>query len=115
MKVEKMGTGIKRINKAMTSAYLNKAVFTHYEHSFYVELRDKDYEKDGIKDGINLINNQKKIIILIKEKNNITAHELSSLISINKRSVEKNLTLLQEKGFLRRIGSRRNGSWEIVL
>ena len=74
----------------------------------------KDGVKDGIKDGVKQITkNQKYILLLIKENPNITAIELSEVVGIKERNIEKHLTYLKETGLIERIGSRKTGHWQI--
>jgi len=52
---------------------------------------------------------QKSILDNILKNNTITSEELSSIIGINKRNIEKNITSLKEKRIISRIGSRKSG------
>jgi predicted HTH transcriptional regulator len=40
--------------------------------------------------------------------------ELSNLVKISKRNIEKNLSKLQENGIIKRLGSDKIGHWEII-
>jgi predicted HTH transcriptional regulator len=51
---------------------------------------------------------------LIKERPDITIPDMSSKLKISHRTVERNIKNLQEKGKLKRTGSRKTGYWEIV-
>lgn len=120
--VEKLGTGIKRINDAMNSAKLPKADFEFYEHSFYVTLADKIYTKDTVKDTlkdtvkdtVKLSMSQRGIIDEIKVKPDITAEELSTILEINLRNTKKNIAKLKEIGLIKRVGSDKTGHWIVV-
>ncbi len=74
----------------------------------------KDGVSDGVKDGVKLTKNQGKIFKKIKDNPHITAEDLSDLIGINKRNVEKNLSKLQALGIIKRIGSDKGGHWKIL-
>ena len=54
------------------------------------------------------------IIEVIKSNPNITLDDLSSQTGIAKRTLSRELKRMQEKEILRRVGSARAGSWEIV-
>ena len=55
-----------------------------------------------------------KILYLISENPRITTRELVDIIEIHERNVARNLKTLQEQGFLRRIGGRKEGYWQVV-
>ena len=54
-----------------------------------------------------------KILYLISENPCITTRELVDIIGIHERNVARNLKTLQERGFLRRIGGRKEGYWQV--
>ena len=54
-----------------------------------------------------------KILAAVQQNARITIPELSTLIGISERSVERNLQKLQNDGHLRRIGPAKGGYWEI--
>ncbi len=74
----------------------------------------KTLGKDGVRDGVKLTENQREILKKIKENPYITAENLSKEIGINKRNIEKNLSNLQNKRLIRRVGSAKGGSWEVL-
>jgi len=55
-----------------------------------------------------------KIMNLIKENPKITIEEISGLLNITTRAVEKNLIKLKTKGLVERFGSRKIGYWKII-
>lgn len=55
-----------------------------------------------------------KILYLISENPRITTRELVDIIGIHERNVARNLKTLQERGFLHRIGGRKEGYWQVV-
>ena len=108
--IEKMGTGINRIRFAMKEAGTQEPEFK-YGDFFTVLFRRNSNQKVGIKVGIN--ETQKRIIEAILENSAITAQELSEVIGISQRKIEKNMSDLKKKGILIRKGSRKIGYWEI--
>ena len=54
-----------------------------------------------------------KILYLISENPRITTRELVDIIGIHERNVARNIKTLQERGFLRRIGGRKEGYWQV--
>jgi len=55
-----------------------------------------------------------KILTLIKGNQYITAKEMSRIIGISPRAVEKHITRLKKKGLLKRVGPDKGGHWRIV-
>jgi ATP-dependent DNA helicase RecG len=55
-----------------------------------------------------------KILAACREKPSITIPELAELIGITERSVQRNIQNLQKDGWLRRIGGRKEGHWEVM-
>ncbi len=69
----------------------------------------QDVEKDVEK----LSRSEKLIFEQIKINSKITAKELSELIGINTRNVQKNIQQLKNKKFIERIGPDKGGFWKI--
>ena len=67
----------------------------------------KNEEKTSVKTSL-------KILELIKLNNQITLPELSMIIGVAKRSIERNINKLQEESKLKRIGPDRGGHWEVI-
>jgi ATP-dependent DNA helicase RecG len=70
--------------------------------------------RDTIKDT--LITGEKESLILqkIREKPTVTADELSKILNINLRNTKKYLSSLKEQGKVQRMGSRKNGYWQVI-
>ncbi|MEA3558520.1 MAG: ATP-binding protein, partial [Candidatus Thermoplasmatota archaeon] len=75
---------------------------------------DKDTNKDTYKDVEKLTENQIHILKAIEENHNISTKELSEQIGINHRNTKRNISELQRKGFLKRIGPAKGGHWKII-
>ena len=81
----------------------------------YVNLltnNDINYINGGINGGINEV--QKRILSIISKNPYITQKDISLLLEISLRTVERNVANLREKNKIRRIGSNKNGYWEII-
>ena len=55
-----------------------------------------------------------KILAAIRDKAEITIPELATIVGVTQRSVERHLQKLQREGFLKRVGGRKHGYWEVV-
>ena len=131
--VEKLGTGINRIRKAMKLLNLPTPEFKFYEYSFYANLFDEtmikgagaesqktveetvgkieqEFEKVGEKVG----ENEAKIFNLISQDKNITYVELANKLNITEKSVYKNIKKLKKKRLLKRVGPDKGGHWEVI-
>ncbi len=61
------------------------------------------------------LENEQKILDIIKEKPNITQIELSNILKITPRAIRKIMKKLKENKIIERIGSDRKGYWKINL
>jgi len=57
---------------------------------------------------------QLKIINLIKESPTITGRQMSEMLSVSQRTIERDLSTLQKKGFLKRVGKDNDGAWVVL-
>ena len=55
-----------------------------------------------------------KILELIRQNKSISAKEISLILKISDRAVEKNIAKLKSKGILKRVGPDKGGHWEIA-
>ncbi|MBN2730582.1 MAG: putative DNA binding domain-containing protein [Bacteroidales bacterium] len=56
-----------------------------------------------------------EILKACMEKSEITIPELALKIGVTERSIERNIQKLQQEGFLRRSGGRKEGRWDVIL
>ena len=113
--IERWGSGIKRIHDACKEKNV-KVDFKKLKSGFLVVFYRRttpEVENISVRDGVNLTPNQKKIFEKIKDSPHITAEEMSTVVNINKRNVEKNLSKLQQLGIIKRIGPDKGGHWEV--
>jgi ATP-dependent DNA helicase RecG len=50
----------------------------------------------------------------ISKNNNITQKELAKILKVTERTIQRNTVILQEKGFLKRVGPTFGGHWEVI-
>jgi len=68
----------------------------------------------GVNVGVKLNDTQQNIIDLIKKNNSITQLQISDILSITQRTVERNIKFLKDNNFIKRIGSNKTGYWKII-
>lgn len=60
----------------------------------------------GLNVGLNMTHSEEEVIKILSENPNSTAESISNELSFSKRTIERIFSTLQEKGILKRIGSR---------
>ena len=66
-------------------------------------------------DALDITDRQKQIITFLIEYPEKSIAEISKELGIAVRTVSRELAILQEKGILHRVGSRKKGIWEILV
>lgn len=66
----------------------------------------------GLNVGLN--KTEKAVIKLLLENPSHNAEALAKKIGVTKRTIERTYASLQKKGFLERVGSKRDGSWLVI-
>ena len=75
-------------------------------------LRDENFDE---KDLINLANNTlNDTLKLLKEKPNLKQKELAQMLNLSEVTIKRNIKELKDKGYIERIGAKKNGSWKIL-
>jgi len=102
--VEKVGSGIGRMRRAMKEAGLPlpKFEFTN----FFTVTFTRAVKTVGKTVG--------KILALINENPKITREELSVKTGLTIRGVEWNIARLKQKKLLKRVGPAKGGHWEVI-
>jgi len=109
--VEKIGSGISRINDAMKDADLPKPEFKT-EGIFTVVFKrvtaEETVEKTVEK------TTRGKIIELIRDNPSLTTKDIAIAVDITVKGVEYQLAKMQEDNILIREGSKKSGSWKLI-
>ena len=71
-------------------------------------FRSNNDRKDDRKE---LTDRQEFILDLIKENDRITIDEMSEKVKVSEKTIRRELSVLHEKGFLKREGGRKEGKW----
>ena len=122
-RIERMGSGFKRIRESMESAGLpfpkissNEFFFIEFERPQKKSERvvEKGVER-VVEKGVGKISaNQQKIIETIQKNPMATAKELADFVGISHRKIQSNLAKLKSAGVLKRIGADKGGYWKLV-
>ncbi|MDZ7611986.1 MAG: helix-turn-helix domain-containing protein [Candidatus Moranbacteria bacterium] len=112
--VEKIGSGILRMKKAMKDYGLHRPNMEIDENWFSIifkrstqNMREKSSEKSSDKSS-------EKILRLLREDGTLSASFIAKEIGISPRAVEKNLAKLKNEGIIKRVGPNKGGHWEII-
>ncbi len=113
-KVERMGTGIRRMRDAMKSAGLP---YPEIEsgHFFTITFQRPPYslkESEGSEKSSE--KSSEKILVEIRADNRVSAEKIARKLGISSRAVEKQIANLKAENKLKRIGSAKGGHWEII-
>ena len=112
--VEKIGSGIARMKNAMKEYALKGPEFDIDKNWFSIIFNRPQMKQIGEKFGEGSEKSSEKILTLIKGNQYITAKEMSRIIGISPRAVEKHITRLKKKGLIKRIGPDKGGHWRVV-
>lgn len=121
--MEKRGSGLTRIcneTKAL-EGYRDelKPVFkstpTQFQTIIFASTGTPNVgDHDGDVSETKLSERQRKILNLIKDSPTISGRQMSEILSVSQRTIERDLSTLQKNGFLKREGKDNNGVWVIV-
>lgn len=118
--MERQGSGLNKIKSAYENAinYTPEMKPEFYSDSvqFTVTLKNLNYkavkENTGGKSG--LTENEIIVLTLIIEQPSLSVGTISEQSTIGRRTVERALHSLKEKGIIVREGSKRSGYWKII-
>ena len=122
--VEEVGSGTNKIIQWCREWGLPDPVFEYTGTSIVVTFKKSARamsDSGGLVEGLverlveGLAENQKKILNLMKGNPHISKEELARKVGISTTAIDKNITQLKKKGFLRRVGPDKGGYWEVSL
>ena len=70
--------------------------------------------KSRVKSSVKKLSSAEKIVAYLRTTPTASAHELSIVVNLTVRAVEKNLRALRESNRLRRVGPDKGGHWEVI-
>lgn len=121
--MEKRGSGLTRICKETEalSGYKEelkpvfKSTTTQFQTIIYASHNRQNVgDMSETMSEIKLTERQQYIISLIKNVPTINVKQMSEIMSVNKRTVERDLTHLKKIGKLMREGSNKDGIWVVI-
>ena len=74
---------------------------------------DEEVLNKSKNENVGLNKTEKKVISLLIEDSEYTSDELAAKIGVTKRTIERAFISLQNKKVIKRIGSKRDGSWSV--
>lgn len=113
---EKSGRGVPKI----TQLY-GKEAFSFRENSIVVtipfqRIKGNEIVRNNGLESKSLINYKKQQILTeIRDNPNITSVELQRTLSISRSALEKHLRFLRENGYIKRVGSKKSGYWQVLI
>lgn len=115
-----------RINEMMDEYLLPNPIIEATETYFSISFTRPDLQKMSIEQRINkykkvaekvaerVAEKEELIISLIKENKDITVNKIVENIKISRKTVDIYIRRLKKKGIIKRVGSNRNGYWEVI-
>ena len=121
--VERVGTGLKRIQEQLKEAGNQLAIFNEIGHKEFFEVeivRPKKFRKlrgdfGGIVSTKTSQKTSQKIVNLLTVSPKASIAELSSMLGISDRAVKYQLESLKRQKILKRIGPDNGGHWEVSM
>lgn len=120
--MEKRGSGLSRIcnetkalegyNEALKPKF--KSTPTQFQTIIFASSDTQNTEENvGDMSEIKLTDRQTKIIHLIKKVPTISAKKMSEIMSVNPRTIERDIYIMKKSGILERQGNNKDGIWVI--
>ena len=118
--IEKAGTGITRIKKAMKGEGLPTPRFEDMGKFFKITLLRPETtqkrlpEKVTQKGYLKVGDSSLKILDILRINPKATLDEMANALGISRTAIKKNLDSLKDKNLVRRLGPPKGGSWEVI-
>ena len=118
--MEKYGSGIGRIIESFRNNGLPVPKFKELGDGFLVTVFNGTPQErlaEGLVERLaeGLAESQKKILVLMQAKPNISKKDLAAAVGISTTAIDKNITILKAKNLLKRVGPDKGGHWEVAV
>lgn len=70
---------------------------------------------DGNVSETKLTERQQKILFLVKKSPTISGRQMSKILSVSQRTIERDLSTMQKNGILKHEGKDNDGRWQILI
>lgn len=81
----------------------------------FVRVGDESGSHDGNVSKTKLTERQQKILVLVKESPTISGRQMSEILSVSQRTIERDLSTMQKNGILKHEGKDNDGCWQILI
>lgn len=81
----------------------------------FVRVGDESGSHDGNVSETKLTECQQKILVLVKESPTISGRQMSEILSVSQRTIERDLSTMQKNGILKHEGKDNDGCWQILI
>ena len=109
--VEKIGSGILRMKKAMKEYGLPNPKIETNENWFSIIFKRMALENVPE----NVPENREDIVVeIIRNNNRITIPEIAKKAGVNEKTIKRDISKLKEKDLLKRVGPDKGGYWKII-
>lgn len=118
--VEQVGSGIVRMQDLMAKAGLPDVGFR--KEGMFTVILQRPPQWEGIDDGKSREKSREKgreksrekMLEQIRQNPSITMKELSEILQLSPKTIEKQISILKNEGALIRLGPDRGGEWQVV-
>ena len=113
--IEEWGSGIPRMFDEFSRYGLSEPELVDMDGDFRVNFYRKGYtdKNGGLNGGLTLTSTHINILDIMKSNPKITIDDMSEKAGIKKRTLERKVKELKEKGFIKRKGSKKDGEWVV--
>ena len=117
--IEQFGSGFKRIDSLCKEAGIkytyersdNGFKFIIYRPKLISDTPDVTYDVTYEK-ALNIT--EQTVLMVLKQNPEISREEIAERVSKTVRTVQRALVSLTEKGYIRRVGAKKNSTWEVL-
>ena len=114
--IERWGRGIQKIRDACKNLGAYEPEYIVHGEDIMVKFSALQSAKVTDAKALNVTKDdviEMKILVLLKENASITTTEMSKQLSVNRRTIQRGLEVLKNKGVIERKGGKRYGYWEV--
>ena len=119
--IEKFGSGFKRINSLCKDAGVkysyertsNGFKFIIYRRKLISDISNVTYDVT-FGEGEALTVTEQTVLAVLKQDPTISREEIAERISKTVRTVQRALVSLTDKGYIKRVGAKKNSTWEVL-